>query len=67
MKIRLAKSEDSDAIGQVHVRSWQAAYRGQILPHQVPSPTALGEGWAMVGLDASSAPNRGWGASVLCE
>ena len=30
MKIRLATIDDSEAIGQVHVWSWQAAYRGQI-------------------------------------
>ncbi len=30
MKIRPATIADSEIIGQIHVRSWQAAYRGQI-------------------------------------
>lgn len=30
MKIREAKPADAEAIAEIHVRSWQAAYRGQL-------------------------------------
>ncbi len=50
MKIRLATIDDSEAIGQVHVRSWQAAYRGQI-PDRVLErldPEARGRMWRSI-------------------
>ncbi len=50
MEIRSATTEDAEAIGQVHVRSWQAAYRGQI-PDRVLErldPEARGRMWRSI-------------------
>jgi hypothetical protein len=30
VKIRPARVEDADAVGEVHVRAWQSAYRGMM-------------------------------------
>ena len=31
-RVRVATIEDAHAVGRVHVRAWQAAYRGGLMP-----------------------------------
>lgn len=56
MEIRVAHIDDADQIAEVHVRSWQSAYRGLIPQNYLDGldPSSRAEGWRRSVRDANS-------------
>jgi len=64
-RVRRAEPSDADALGRVHVRAWQAAYRGMMPDEFLDKldPVERGRGWAR----ALATPAPGTSRLVVCR